>query len=80
MQKFPGNEVGKGGGGACCAWFMGIKIKISRFMGIKTDFSRIMQNSAFDFICRPYIIAKLRYQLLCIHKKLFSHPKILNLQ
>ena len=71
VQKFPGNDCGKGGGGGgglCHAWFTGIKIKISQFTGIKTDFL------AFDFICRPYSIAKLRYQLLCIH------PKILNLQ
>ena len=71
VQKFPGNDRGKGVGGAgvvCRAWFTGIKIKISQFTGIKTDFL------AFDFICRPYSIAKLRYQLLCIH------PKILNLQ
>ena len=69
VQKFPGNDRGKGvGGGGCRAWFTGFKIKISQFTGIKTDFL------AFDFICRPYSIAKLRYQLLCIH------PKILNLQ
>ena len=70
VQKFPGNDRGKGGGGGgvCRAWFTGIKIKISQFTGIKTDFL------AFDFICCPYSIAKLRYQLLCIH------PKILNLQ
>ena len=69
VQKFPGNDRGKGGGGGVCrAWFTGIKIKISQFTGIKTD------SLAFDFICRPHSIAKLRYQLLCIH------PKILNLR
>ena len=71
VQKFPGNDRGKGvgGGGVVCrAWFTGIKIKISQFTEIKTDFL------AFDFICRPYSIAKLRYQMLCIH------PKIVNLQ
>ena len=71
VQKFPGNDRGKGvgeGGVVCRAWFTGIKIKISQFTGIKTDFL------AFDFICRPYSIAKLRYQMLCIH------PKIVNLQ
>jgi len=74
VQKFPETRAGKGRGGGCRAWFTGIKIKISQFTGI------ITQNSAFDFICRPYSIPKLRYQLLCIHKTLFSHPKILNLQ
>ena len=71
VQNSPETTAGKGlgGGGVVCrAWFTGIKIKISQFTGIKTDFL------AFDFICRPYSIAKLRYQLLCIH------PKILNLQ
>ena len=81
-MKFPRDEGGKrgGGGGWCRAWVTGIKIKISQFTGIKIDFSQITQNSVFDFICRPSSIAKLRYQLLCIHKKLFSHPKIVNLQ
>ena len=45
-------RVGKGGGD-CCA----------RFTGIKPDFSRIMQNSVFDFICHPYSIAELKCQL-----------------
>ena len=70
VQNSPETTAGKGvgWGGGCRAWFTGIKIKISQFTGIKTDFL------AFDFICRPYSIAKLRYQMLCIH------PKIVNLQ
>ena len=69
-------EVQKGGwGGVCHAWFMGSKIKILRFMGIKSEFSRITQNSAFDFICCPYSIAKLRYRL-----SLVSRPRIPDLQ
>ena len=35
------------GKGACRARFTGIKIENSRSTGIKTDFSRIMHNSAF---------------------------------
>ena len=65
-------EVQKGGG-SCTVH--GIKIEILRFTGIISEFSRITQNSAFDFICRPYSIAKLRYQLL-----LFSRPTIPHLQ
>ena len=60
-------EVQKGGGGGECVMHGSRKLK--------SDFSQIMQNSAFDFICRPYNIAKLRCRLL-----LFSHPKILALQ
>ena len=66
-------EVQKGGGVSCTVH--GIKIEILRFMGIISEFSRITQNSAFDFICRPYSIKKLRYQLL-----LFSRPTIPHLQ
>ena len=65
-------EVQKGG--VSCT-VHGIKIEILRFTGIISEFSRITQNSAFDFICRPYSIKKLRYQLL-----LFSRPTIPHLQ
>ena len=74
-QDMTQEEVQKGGGGRCHAWFTGIKIEILHFTGIKSDFSGITQNSAFDFIYRPYRTAKLRCQLL-----LFSHPTILDLQ
>ena len=67
-------EVQKGGEGHD-AWFTGSKIKILRFMGIKSEFSRITQNSAFDFICCPHSIAKLRYRL-----SLVSRPRIPDLQ
>ena len=40
----------------------------ARFTGMKSAFSRITQNSAFDFICRPYSIAKLRTILNCLVK------------
>lgn len=68
-------EVQKWGGGGVSCMVHGIKIEILRFMGIMSEFSRITQNSAFDFICRPYSIKKLRYQLL-----LFSRPTIPHLQ
>ena len=66
-------EVQKVGGVSCTVH--GIKIEILQFTGIISEFSRITQNSAFDFICSPYSIAKLRYQLL-----LFSRPTIPHLQ
>ena len=43
---------GEGGGGG---------VVRARFTGIKTDLSRITQNSAFDFICRPYSFDKLLF-------------------
>ena len=67
-------EVQKRGGRVSCT-VHGIKIEILRFTEIISEFSRITQNSAFDFICRPYSTAKLRYQLL-----LFSRPTIPHLQ
>ena len=68
-------EVQKGGGGGVSCTVHGIKIEILQFTGIISEFSQITQNSAFDFICRPHSIAKLRYQLL-----LFSRPTIPHLQ
>ena len=38
----------------------------ARFTGMKSAFSRITQNSAFDFICRPYSNVKLRTILNCL--------------
>ena len=73
VQKGRGGGGGGGGGVSCTVH--GIKIEILRFTGIISEFSRITQNSAFDFICRPYSIKKLRYQLL-----LFSRPTIPHLQ
>ena len=44
----------------------GVVIQIHGSREFKADFWRITQNSAFDFICRPYSIAKLRCRLFWI--------------